>query len=239
MGTVIHDTLDELYKPYNNKFLTIDHLDQMIQDYKRLVTKYFIKHFKNGDVTTGKNRLAFEVSNQFIKRFLFMEKKVLQEGHQVKIIGTELKLETCINIPGIDFPVKIKGIVDRIDEVDGVTRIIDYKTGKVNPGDLKVLNFEEIKDVKYSKAIQVLLYAFLYCQNNSLGKEEALVTGIFSFKNLKAGLLKINFSSKTKNPEHIITKDKLDDFIAQISLLLQEIYNPDLAFVAPEKILYH
>jgi len=239
MGTVIHDTLDELYKPYNNKFLTIDHLDQMIQDYKRLVTKYFIKHFKNGDVTTGKNRLAFEVSNQFIKRFLFMEKKVLQEGHQVKITGTELKLETYINIPGIDFPVKIKGIVDRIDEVDGVTRIIDYKTGKVNPGDLKVLNFEEIKDVKYSKAIQVLLYAFLYCQNNSLGKEEALVTGIFSFKNLKAGLLKINFSSKTKNPEHIITKDKLDDFIAQISLLLQEIYNPDLAFVAPEKILYH
>ena len=239
MGTVIHDTLDELYKPYNNKFLTIDHLDQMIQDYKRLVTKYFIKHFKNGDVTTGKNRLAFEVSNQFIKRFLSMEKKVLQEGHHVKIIGTELKLETCINIPGIDFPIKIKGIVDRIDEIDGVTRIIDYKTGKVNTGDLKVLNFEEIKDVKYSKAIQVLLYAFLYCQNNSLGKEEDLVTGIFSFKNLKAGLLKINFSSKTKNPEHNITKDKLDNFIEQISLLLQEIYNPDFPFVAPEKILYH
>ena len=168
-----------------------------------------------------------------------MEKKELQEGHAIKIIGTELKLETSIRVPGIDFPIKIRGVVDRIDEFNGVTRIIDYKTGKVNPADLKVLNFEEINEVKYSKAIQVLLYTFLYCQNNSLAKEQPLIAGIISFKNLKAGLLKINFSSKTKNPEHIITKDKLDDFIAQISLLLQEIYNPNLAFVAPEKILYH
>lgn len=238
MGTVIHDTLDELYKPYVNKFLTNGHLDQMIKDYKKLVTKYFIKHFKNGDVTTGKNRLAFEVSNRFVKRFLSMEKKILEDGHHVKILGTELKLETCINVPGIDFPIKIRGIVDRIDEVDGVTRIIDYKTGKVNPGDLKVLNFEEIKDVKYSKAIQVLLYAFLYCQNNSLVKEQPLVAGIVSFKNLNAGLLKINFSSKIKNPEHNITKDKLDDFMDQISLLLQEIYNPEVSFKEPNTLSY-
>ena len=238
MGTVIHDTLDELYKPYVNKFLTIGHLDQMIKNYRNLVTKYFIKHFKNGDVSTGKNRLAFEVSNRFVKRFLSMEKKELQEGHQIKILGAELKLETCINVPGIDFPIKIRGVVDRIDEVDGVTRIIDYKTGKVNPADLKVLNFEEINEVKYSKAIQVLLYAFLYCQNNSLAKEQPLVAGIVSFKNLNAGLLKINFSSKIKNPEHLITEEKLDDFMNQISLLLQEIYNPEVAFKEPKTLSY-
>ena len=167
MGTVIHDTLDELYKPYINKFLTTDHLDQMIKDYQSLVTKYFIKYFKNGDVTKGKNRLVFEVSNRFVKRFLSMEKKVLQKGHSIKILGAELKLNTSVHIPGIDFPIKIRGIVDRIDEFDGVTRIIDYKTGKVNPADLKVLSFEEIKDVKYSKAIQVLLYAFLYRRPDS------------------------------------------------------------------------
>ena len=239
MGTVIHDTLDELYKPYINKFLTTDHLDQMIKDYQSLVTKYFIKYFKNGDVTKGKNRLVFEVSNRFVKRFLSMEKKVLQKGHSIKILGAELKLNTSIHIPGIDFPIKIRGIVDRIDEFDGVTRIIDYKTGKVNPADLKVLSFEEIKDVKYSKAIQVLLYAFLYSQNNPLVKEQPLVAGIISFKNLKAGLLKINFSSKVKNPEHNINVEKLDDFMDQISLLLQEIYNPEIPFKEPKKLSFH
>ena len=239
MGNVIHDTLDELYKDHINEFLTIDHIDHMIKNYKSLVTKYFIKYFKNGDVTSGKNRLAFEVSNRFVKRFLSMEKKELQEGHAIKILGAELKLETSIRVPGIDFPIKIRGVVDRIDEFNGVTRIIDYKTGKVNPADLKVLNFEEIKDVKYSKAIQVLLYAFLYCQNNSLAKEQPLIAGIISFKNLKAGLLKINFSSKIKNPEHIITEEKLDDFMNQISLLLQEIYNSEIIFKEPKKLSFH
>ena len=68
---------------------------------------------------TGKNRLAFEVSKQFVKRFLSLEKKVLKEGHQVKILGTELALETFFTVPGIDFPIKIKGIVDRIDLYNG------------------------------------------------------------------------------------------------------------------------
>ena len=238
MGTVIHDTLEELYKPYINLFLSTDHLDIMMKEYKKLVAKYFIKHFKNGDITTGKNRLAFEVSKQFVKRFLSLEKKVLKEGHQVKILGTELALETFFTVPGIDFPIKIKGIVDRIDEFDGVTRIIDYKTGKVNAADLKVLNFEEIQTVKYSKAIQILLYAFLYSQNNSLKTEPSLKAGIISFKNLKGGLLKINFSSKVKNPDYSITEEKLQEFMEQIKLLLQEIYNPEIPFKEPKTLSY-
>ena len=82
------------------------------------------------------------------------------------------------------------------------------------------------------------MYAFLYCQNNSLAKEQPLVAGIVSFKNLNAGLLKINFSSKIKNPEHLITEEKLNDFMNQISLLLQEIYNPEVAFKEPKTLSY-
>ncbi len=32
----------------------------------------------------------------------------------------------------LDYPVFLKGTVDRVDECDGVLRIIDYKTGKVD-----------------------------------------------------------------------------------------------------------
>ncbi|MEN8856609.1 MAG: PD-(D/E)XK nuclease family protein [Flavobacteriaceae bacterium] len=233
MGTVVHDTLEALYKPYINQFLTIEHLDIMSKEYKGLVKKYFIKHFKNGDVTTGKNRLVFEVSNRFVKRFLSMEKKVLKDKHQVKILGTELELEAIISVPGINFPIKIIGIVDRIDEFDGVTRIIDYKTGMVSSGDLKALNFDEIRDFKYNKAIQVLLYAYLYSQNNTVGKNTFIEAGIISFKNLKSGVLKMNFSSNYKNPENKITEKKLEEFIMQIKVLLQEIYNPEISFLEP------
>ena len=236
MGTVVHDTLEALYKPYINQFLTIEHLDIMSKEYKGLVKKYFIKHFKNGDVTTGKNRLVFEVSNRFVERFLSMEKKVLKDKHQIKILGTELELEAIISVPGINFPIKIKGIVDRIDEFDGVTRIIDYKTGMVSSGDLKVLNFDDIRDFKYNKAIQVLLYAYLYSQNNTVGKDTFIEAGIISFKNLKSGVLKMNFSSNYKNPENNITEEKLEEFMMQIKVLLQEIYNPEVSFLEPKSL---
>mgnify|MGYP003668190720 CR=1 FL=1 len=236
MGTVVHDVLEELYKPYINQFLTTEHLDNMSKKYKDLVKKYFTKHFKNGDISTGKNRIAFEVSNRFVQRFLSMEKKVLKENHQVKILGTELELEAMISVDGIDFPIKIKGIVDRVDEFDGVTRIIDYKTGKVEARDLKLLNFDETNDFKYSKAIQVLLYAYLYAQNNTSRKATSLEAGIISFKNLKSGVLKMNFSSNYKNPEHGVTEEKLEQFIAQIKILLQEIYNPKISFLEPSSL---
>ena len=236
MGTVVHDTLEALYKPYINQFLTIEHLDIMSKEYKGLVKKHFIKHFKNGDVTTGKNRLVFEVSNRFVERFLSMEKKVLKDKHQIKILGTELELEAIISVPGINFPIKIKGIVDRIDEFDGVTRIIDYKTGMVSSGDLKVLNFDDIRDFKYNKAIQVLLYAYLYSQNNTVGKDTFIEAGIISFKNLKSGVLKMNFSSNYKNPENNITEEKLEEFMMQIKVLLQEIYNPEVSFLEPKSL---
>ncbi|CAI8330926.1 MAG: Uncharacterised protein [Flavobacterium sp. SCGC AAA160-P02] len=238
MGTIIHDVLEDLYKPYTNKFLTQEYVQLMTEQYKDLVKKSFHKHFKNGDITTGKNRLVFEVANQFIKRFLSMEMTILKEKNQLKILGTEIPLEATISIPGIKTPITIKGIIDRVDEYNGVTRIIDYKTGMANAGDLKVLEFEEINDVKYSKAIQLLLYAYLYSRYHSLDQEKPLEAGIISFKNLNSGLLKINFSSKIKNPNHQITKDKLQEFMLQIETLLQEIYNPEIPFKEPAFLPY-
>ena len=188
----------------------------MLQKYKEVVKKYFFKHFKNGEILTGKNRISFEISKRFVERFLTMEKKDVSEGNQLKIIGTELNLETLISVPDINFPIKLKGIVDRIDLYNGTIRIIDYKTGSVKAGDLKVLNFEEIQTVKYSKAIQILLYAYMYSQHRSFDKEKSLEAGIISFKNLKSGLLKVNFSSKSRSPDHNVTEEKLEEFMEQI-----------------------
>jgi len=238
MGSVVHDVLEELYKPYTNQFLTQEDLQLMTKQYKSLVKKSFLKHFKNGNITTGKNRLAFEVSNQFIKRFLSMEKTVLKDNNRLKIVGTEIELEAMISVPGIESPIRIKGIVDRVDEYNGVTRIIDYKTGKVQAGDLKILHFEQINDVKYSKAIQLLLYAYLYSKNYSLDQNKHIEAGIISFKNLKKGLIKTNFSSKIKNPDHQITEEKLQEFMLQIKKLLQEIYDPKIPFREPPFLPY-
>ncbi|MDX8552457.1 PD-(D/E)XK nuclease family protein [Tenacibaculum sp. 1B UA] len=239
MGTVVHDTLEELYKPFEGKFLHAEDVEVMQKKTKELVSFYFSKHFKNGDLTTGKNRLIFEVANRFVENFLAKEKHLLKnENNQLKIVATEQELSSEIKVEGIDFPIKIKGIVDRIDELNGVTRIIDYKTGMVDSTNLKVLDFEAIRDLKYHKAIQVMLYAFLYTQHTQFNFDKPLAAGIISFKNLKNGFLQMNFSSNYRTPDNAITEEKLEEFMGEIKAVLIELYNPTINFVEPADLPY-
>jgi hypothetical protein len=239
LGTVVHETLDELYTPFTGKFLTADVISAMEKISKDLVVKHFKIHFKNGDLSTGKNRLIFEVANRFVTNFLSQEKELLKdENNQLKIIATEENLSAEIEIDGFDFPVKLHGNVDRVDELNGEIRIIDYKSGMVKGSELKVLDFEELRAKEQHKAIQVLLYAFLYSKNKKFDFSKNLKGGIFSFKNLNQGFLSINFSSNYRKPDTLITEEKLEEFIEVLKEYIKEIYNPEIDFIEPADLKY-
>lgn len=233
LGNVVHDTLDELYTPYCGKYLSIDEVKEMKKQVYLLVEKYFNKHFVNGDYKTGKNRLIFEVAKKYVDRFLNLEIENLTKGNKIKIIATEQKLTAELKVEGIDFEINIKGIVDRIDEYNGTVRIVDYKTGFVNSGNLKFL---EIDDYKYEKAIQVMLYALLYSENYSMKEDQTIEAGIYSMRNLKAGYLKVNFSEKPKGRDYIVNRDRIVFATKRISELITEIFNPSINFVESEKL---
>ena len=233
LGNVVHDTLDELYSIFKNRFLVEEDISEMQKKSKGLVEKYFTKHFKSGDLKTGKNRLIFEVANRFVENFLSKEKTLLKDKtNKLKIIDTEPNLSAKIKIDGIPFPIKIHGKIDRIDELNGVTRIIDYKTGMVDHLNLKVTDFENITELKYHKAIQVLLYCFLFTENTNFDFSTPLETGIFSFKNLNKGFLKVNFS-ESRTSENNITQEKLTEFMEVVKTVLLEIYNQEIPFLEP------
>ena len=105
-----------------------------------------------------------------------------------------------------------------------MTRIIDYKTGNVTAANLKIADLSRIAEEKHSKAIQVLLYAFLYTQNFETKELEG---GIISFKNLKGGFLKVDFGKKDCE----ITPEKTAAFIISIKDLIKEIFNPEISFI--------
>ena len=239
LGTVVHETLDELYTPFVGKFLNKEVVSKMETDAKKLVTKHFKIHFKNGDISTGKNRLIFEVANRFVMNFLQQEKKLVSnENNQLKILATEENLSTEITIDGIDFPIKIHGQVDRVDELNGELRIIDYKTGMVTAANLRVVNYDDLREDKFHKAIQVLLYALLFTRSKNYDFKQPLNAGIYSFKNLNKGFLSINFSSNYRQPDTLITQEKLDEFLEKIKMYIKEIYNPEINFIEPADLKY-
>ena len=239
LGTVVHETLDELYTPFVGAFLSVDIMAKMEKEAKDIVVKYFKIHFRNGDLTTGKNRLIFEVANRFVSNFLSKELTLLEdENNKLKIIATEENLATEIIIEGINFPIKLHGQVDRVDELNGVLRIIDYKTGMVTGANLRVPEFENLRDEKHLKAIQVLLYAYLFTKSKKHCFSQTLEAGIYSFKNLNSGFLAIDFAAPRRTPETKITSEKLDEFIEEIKKYIKEIYNSEIDFIEPADLRY-
>jgi len=196
----------------------------------KLLLKYFKKHYIKGNIETGKNKLIFEVSKNHINRFLNQELQLLKDKKQLKILAIEKELATEIKMDGVNFPIKLKGIVDRIDELDGLVRIIDYKTGKVENKQLKIADFSVIKDdYKYSKAVQVMLYSYLFMEAEK-NINLPVQSGIISFKNLNAGFLKMNFS-ENRSPDNLVTITRLNDFMLEIENLIIEILNPEIPFI--------
>ena len=237
LGTVVHDTLEELYIPFINKFIVFEDVKAMQPKVKDIIVKFFKKHFKNGDITTGKNRLIFEVAVRFVENFLKQELNLLKnKKNKLKIIGTEKDYSAVIKVEGIDVPIKIHGQVDRVDELNGITRIIDYKTGMVTESELKISDFDAVRDYKYSKAIQVLLYAYMYTQTEKV--TTPIQAGIYSFKNLNNGFLKLNFSEKRGGKDHEVTTERIAAFMEQAKIVIQDIFNTEVPFTEPVDLPY-
>ncbi|MCK0133245.1 PD-(D/E)XK nuclease family protein [Arenibacter sp. S6351L] len=232
-GTIVHDTLEDLYKPYLNTFLEVSMLREMKKNVRPLVLGHFAKSFADGDISRGKNLIAYNVVVRYVENFLKLELAEV-ERHQIRILGVEEKLRMDINVPGLDFPVALKGKLDRIDEKDGVLRIIDYKTGNVTSSQVEIVDWEDaIADYNYSKAFQLLCYAIMYNSSKPIGSIEA---GIISFKNLSSGLLKFATKEKkgSRNKDSSITQDTIAQFMESLKTLIFEIGNPEVPFTEKE-----
>ena len=93
-------------------------------------------------------------------------------------------------------------ILDRVDELGDVLRIIDYKTGKVEEGEVTFFNWDELSENnKKGKAFQLLMYAYLYLNKNPQYLDRKVIAGNFSFKNLKEGLICVSRNKTNKRSE--------------------------------------
>jgi PD-(D/E)XK nuclease superfamily len=231
LGTIIHKTLEELYKPMLNKFLSTQDIDFMLDKANTEVLKQFKEIYKEGEVKKGKNLLAFEVAKRNVFNFLIEEKKLIDQGDAVKILSLETSLDRFLEDERLPYPVKIAGNVDRIEIRNNKIRIIDYKTGKVDKNNvqLKVWNGLTL-DLKNDKIIQLLCYAFMY-EDKTNGME--MEAGIISFKNMKGGFLPFAIK-KGKEIMTAITTEILENFKTEIIVLITEIL--DVEFPFEEKI---
>ena len=227
LGTIIHETLEALYTPFIGKFLSENDIVGCFKLLDAEVLKQFKLIYKEGEIKKGRNLLAFEVAKRNVSNFLKVELECIKNGDAIKILYLEKACERILEHPSLPFPIKIAGKVDRIEERNGIIRIIDYKTGKVEKTNVTLKSWRGLtEEIKNDKIIQVLAYVFMY-ETEANGKP--IEAGIISFKNLKFGFLPFSFK-EGKEETTVISEEIMFNYLEQMVLLLNEILDETKPF---------
>ncbi len=234
MGTIIHNVLEYFYKNYlpSNRILTVEVLNKMKADVVQVVKQEFRKKYADG-IKSGINYLTQEATITYINKFLNAELDEVKKGHEIEIIALETKLKVPIKTHNLDFPIYIKGTVDRVDRINGQLRIIDYKSGSVKAIDLAVKDIRNIISENKTKALQLLMYSYMYAKQNIL--KVPVVAGIISLKNLNDQLV-IPF---TCSKQVLIDNESFSKLEEAIEDLITEICDLHIPFVKNEEVTYY
>lgn len=181
LGTTVHAVLEDMYRPFLGQRLTANepflHLKtKQIEDLLR--QKYWEL---SGDRTfkEGHDVLKMEQMILMIRQFLSSEKKLLENTENELIIkGLEMEYSAELHLPKGQ-KVILKGLADRVDSLNGVTRIIDYKTGSASSQSYALSHYDNYRQPEKIKALQLMIYGYLYLRNHpDAGEVEAAVLSL-------------------------------------------------------------
>ena len=227
-GTILHAALESLYEPLQGELLTLKILGGLRSRCSETVDAAFQTHYLQQRRPAGRNLIALEVMKQYLHTFLDQEEQLVKR-HEVRILGVEQKLREPIGLQGNLPMAYIKGTVDRIEEVDGVVRIIDYKTGLTKPNQLRISGWDSLRaEPERSKALQVLCYGWLFAAAGGCKQWQA---GIISFKNLSLGRQWFGLQSDAGRLE-TVGPEQLEAFTRQLILLCEDILDPAIPFAS-------
>jgi CRISPR/Cas system-associated exonuclease Cas4 (RecB family) len=227
IGTIIHATLENLYKHFGNEEITLEKFQDIYEKHFKESHEQALRDnkFPNGLPNSGFNYLSSKIMEKMIKNFIDQEIKFLKENKSMKIIGLEQKLFHTLDIPEYGTSVNLLGSADRIDQVGNTIRIIDYKSGSIKDSDVVIKkNVKELKDLS-DKSLQLLIYKYLYKISNDNISPDNILPGILGLRKISKGVF-----SLSNNSEYFIGDNLIEDCESMFLDLFKEILNRDIPF---------
>ena len=248
IGTIIHDTLEFLfadYLPKDGKAQLIDKelFDKVIKPkWEQKLSLSIAKNMPNGLPDVGFNYLNRITIEQQLKNYLNYTSKQL-ENNTLIIFKTEGELRSSLSTSHGDCV--FYGRTDRIDQFGGLIRVIDYKTGHVSSTDLKVpVRHQNESDLDYlkqipEKALQLLLYKYLYIKENPSIMPDQVTAAIHGLKyahDIEFGLSKATPKKDDKDADPNFLEDSsfVCDMEAMLEAVVSEMLDTGTPFVQAE-----
>lgn len=218
-GSVVHDVLEKIYKPFIGHFVQPEKLKAELTRIPEMVENQFLEKFEISDLKQGLNYIQMELAKSYVTAFVKYDLAEMAENGRVKILHLEKRLSAKCSILGLD--VHLMGFADRIDQRNNITRIIDYKTGKVTPTELRGPLSGIFFDPKYAKALQLACYKWAYMKETQSSEDE-IMSCIYSCRSHLEGYMALDIT----NGAH----DFLEGFELGLKGIVFEMKNPNQPF---------
>ncbi len=216
-GNWLHKTLEEIDRDYTTQSstYTVETAEKIILEIPERLTKAYEENFSGIVIERGVNFILKQVAERVLINFFQEQKR--QGVFPMEVLAYESKLDTTVLVPiaGETIPVKIAGIIDRIERKDNTISVVDYKTGLVSAKDLLVKELVfDLQNPKLGKLRQLWFYKFIVTKQlltNELQNLQQAVSGhetieakIYSFRNLKENLAATITFDPSETPKQFV-----------------------------------
>lgn len=245
LGTVVHRVMQNVYEQLKAADDTIT--QQRIQQKTKMLPQICLAALSEelygepGKIQTPNSmqRILLKVAEEYAAVFLHYDAMSVAP---LRIVELENERDYSVAFPitvgGEQRTVVLYGIIDRVDEVNGKTRIVDYKTGR---DEVKFHGLDTLfapSSAKSNKAmIQTLFYTYIY--ERVTGKREVEPNLYIARKLRKEGPL-FYMGGRGK---YVVTGVELENiktqFIDFLRRTLEELFDRDIPFTNNPNAVYY
>lgn len=227
-GNLVHHSLQFLYERVKGKELSTNDLENMKSkvDEAMEVAIQILKH-QPELYDRGMNYIHKSIAKKVIHNILDYDLELVNDGNTLEIVDLERNINAEFSLNNGE-NVCFYGFVDRIDRLNGVLRIIDYKTAKPKKLNLKPKE-EKIEDFlinsDYKQALQLAIYAYSVLSSDDFS-DKSLECGIWSFAEATSGVQSLKIFDDLE-----LDLDNIQVCMHSIRNIILEILNPEIPFV--------
>lgn len=230
IGSILHKVMEYFYIGEIGKEVTADVILVKRKALKQMVTKAFNFVMTNKEESTleysGMQKVILAIVEAYAN--IILNRDEADAPFTILSLEEKISTELAFELNGKMQQVKLFGFIDRVDERNGVTRIIDYKTGSDK------LTFSEIEKLfdtdgkSINKAlIQTLIYTYAYeRQSGRKGVEPSL----FVVKTMADG--NVYFRSRKSTLSDAYLEEVKPLFLEQLQQKVAEIFDLNVPFRA-------
>ncbi|MGA2405549.1 MAG: PD-(D/E)XK nuclease family protein [Bacteroidales bacterium] len=240
LGSILHEIMKNLYHDYIGRILTGEMLNSMISNRQllaKIINDAVNEKFKYGreDSVSGNELIVRDVLMTYLIRILNTDKTLAP----LTVLNLEDSFSFMLSVlsNGSNIEILTGGKIDRIDSVNGVTRIVDYKTGTVSES---VSSIDDLFVDDRNKDSDGWLQTLLYCEAYHATHPGSLVRpSLYKIKKMSGALFTDKFRMKTNSMKEMLIDNYetvREEFLIGLKSLINIIFNDNEPFIKTSDI---